>query len=65
MLFLYVNVYLNVVLCFVGFACIHECINVLDAWINSHVICCSFMGLLPLGFLLYVSRIFNLILILF
>jgi hypothetical protein len=42
---------------FDGFACIHEFINVVDAWINQHVVYCSFMGLLPLGFLLYVWRL--------
>jgi hypothetical protein len=45
MLFRCVNVYMNVVLCFVGFACIHEFINVVDAWIINMLFVVVFMGL--------------------
>jgi hypothetical protein len=53
---------MNGVLCFVEFACIHEFLNGADAWIIRHIVCCSFMGMLPLGFMLYSWGIFNLIL---
>jgi hypothetical protein len=45
---------MNAMLCFVGFACIHEFINVVDAWINRHDVCCSFYGPTMDWFFLYV-----------
>jgi hypothetical protein len=45
---------MNAMLCFVKFACIHDFINVVDAWVNQHVVHYKFYGFVSPWFLLYV-----------
>jgi hypothetical protein len=46
----------------IGF--IHVFINVVDVWVNQHIFLLSFfMGMLPLGFKLYVWGVFKLVLV--